>query len=281
LGIVNLSAAPTPGTAQTGVMKHDARVNANSFLARTARDAVPPQCFVPRVIWIGTSGFQYPEWKGKFYPADLSAKKMLGFYSERFNSTESNYTFRRMPSESTLLNWAAQTPESFRFSLKAPQQITHIKKLRDCESVVRHFADVAQALGPKLGVVLFQLPPTFRADVAVLHDFLDVLPPKLKVAFEFRHESWFADEVFSTLKERNAALCIGDSEKLHTPVVFTASHSYYRLRDEGYGDKDIKRWAAIIREQRELREDIYVYFKHEESGIGPEFAAKLQRLLNA
>jgi uncharacterized protein YecE (DUF72 family) len=199
---------------------------------------------------------------------------MLGFYSARFNSTESNYTFRRMPSESTLVNWAAQTPENFRFSLKAPQQITHIKKLRDCESVVKHFADVAQALGPKLGAVLFQLPPTFRADVVLLREFLGVLPPKLKCAFEFRHESWFSDEVFAALEKHDAALCIGDSEKLHTPIVFTAKHAYFRLRDEGYSDEDIARWASVAREQRDSREDIYVYFKHEERGLGPEFAAK-------
>lgn len=227
------------------------------------------------MIWVGTSGFQYPEWKGKFYPSDLSAKKMLGFYSARFNSTESNYTFRRMPSESTLANWRAQTPENFRFSLKAPQQITHIKKLGDCESVVKHFANVAQALGPKLGAVLFQLPPTLRADVVILREFLEALPPKLKCAFEFRHESWFSDEVFTALQQRDAALCIADSEKLHTPVVFTAKHAYFRLRNAGYSDQDLKCWASVAREQLELRDDIYVYFKHEETGVGPEFAAKL------
>jgi uncharacterized protein YecE (DUF72 family) len=233
------------------------------------------------MIWVGTSGFQYPEWKGTFYPADLSAKKMLGFYSARFNSTESNYTFRRMPTESTLANWAAQTPEQFRFSLKAPQQITHIRKLRDCESVVRHFADVAQALGSKLGAVLFQLPPALKKDVPLLSDFLDVLPPKLAAAFEFRHASWFADDVFVTLREAKAALCVADSEKLHTPVEFTSGHSYFRLRDEGYEEKDIARWAEVIR-RRAVTEarDIYVYFKHEESGLGPQFAQTLLRNLS-
>ncbi|HMJ90494.1 MAG TPA: DUF72 domain-containing protein [Candidatus Acidoferrum sp.] len=231
------------------------------------------------MILIGTSGFQYPEWKGTFYPPDLSTKKMLGFYSERFNSTESNYTFRRMPAESTLVNWAAQVPENFRFSLKAPQQITHFRQLRDCELVVQHFADVAQALGPKLGAVLFQLPPSLHCDVTLLRDFLVVMPPNLKSAFEFRHESWFADEVFSTLQAHDAALCIGDSEKLHTPLNFTARHAYFRLRDEGYGEQDIARWASVIREQESLRKDIYIYFKHEESGLGPQFAAALQKLL--
>jgi uncharacterized protein YecE (DUF72 family) len=231
------------------------------------------------MIWVGTSGFQYPEWKGSFYPADLSAKKMLGFYSEHFNSTESNYTFRRMPSESTLTNWAGQTPEQFRFSLKAPQQITHIRQLRDCESAVRYFASVSQALGPKLGATLFQLPPSLRCDVPLLRGFLDVLPPGLKGAFEFRHDSWFTDEVFGVLRDANIALCIADSEKLHTPIVLTAQHVYFRLRDEGYGSADIARWAEEVRKASTSASDIYVYFKHEEEGLGPEFARQLMALL--
>ena len=231
------------------------------------------------MIWVGTSGFQYPEWKGSFYPAELSAKKMLGYYSERFNSTESNYTFRRMPSESTLTNWAAQTPEHFRFSLKAPQLITHIRQLRDCESVVRHFANVSQVLGPKLGATLFQLPPTLRCDVPLLREFLDVLPPGLKGAFEFRHQSWFTDEVFESLRAKHCALCIADSEKLHTPAVLTAQHVYFRLRDEGYGPAEIGRWAEEVRKASASASDIYVYFKHEEQGLGPQFARQLLDLL--
>jgi len=231
------------------------------------------------MIWIGTSGFQYPEWKEKFYPADLSPKKMLAFYSARFNSTESNYTFRRLPSESTLTNWAAQTPPAFRFSLKAPQRITHFNKLRGCESLVRHFAEVSQTLGPKLGVVLFQLPPTFHRDTPLLGDFLEMLPPKLKVAFEFRHESWLRDDVYAALKKHNAALCIADSQKFHTPLEFTAPHAYFRLRDEGYSGTDIAKWAKIISEQSKANEDTYVYFKHEEEGIGPDFAQRLMKHL--
>jgi uncharacterized protein YecE (DUF72 family) len=249
------------------------------FAPGTTRDAAGLPCLLARMIWVGTSGFQYPEWKGSFYPADLSPKKMLAFYGERFNSTESNYTFRRMPTESTLANWAAQTPEQFRFSLKAPQQITHIKKLRDCKSVVRHFADVSQALGPKVGAILFQLPPTFQCDVSLLRDFVDILPRKMRAAFEFRHASWFNDEVFSALKARTAALCIADSEKLHTPIVLTAQHTYFRLRDEGYGAADIQRWAKEIQKSAAAVSDVYVYFKHEESGVGPEFARQLIELL--
>ncbi len=227
------------------------------------------------MIWIGTSGFQYPEWKGKFYPEKFSPKKMLAFYSERFNSTESNYTFRRMPSESTLANWAAQTPAQFRFSLKAPQEITHFRKLRGCESVVRQFTNVSQALGPKIGATLFQLPPAMHCDLALLREFLDVLPPELKAAFEFRHPSWFNDDVFAALRAKNSALCIADSEKLHTPIVLTAKHAYFRLRDEGYEAADIQRWAKEIQKASAGANDIYVYFKHEETGLGPEFARQL------
>jgi uncharacterized protein YecE (DUF72 family) len=227
------------------------------------------------MLWVGTSGFQYPEWKGSFYPEKLPTKKMLSFYSERFNTTEINYTFRRIPSESTLKNWFAETPPHFRFTLKAPQQITHVRKLRDCESVVQHFTDVAQMLEEKLGTILFQLPPFLRCDVPLLRDFLNALPPKLKAAFEFRHESWFNDETFSTLKAHNAALCVADSEKLHTPGLVTADFGYFRLRDEGYSEKDIARWADEIKKVSASLTDIYVYFKHEEAGLGPKFAALL------
>ncbi len=166
------------------------------------------------MIWVGTSGFQYPEWKGKFYPEKMPPKKMLTFYSERFNTTEINYTFRRMPTEKILNNWSAQTPLQFRFTLKAPQQITHIRQLRGCEAIVQHFAGVAQTLGEKLGVTLFQLPPSLHADVPLLSDFLAQLPRRFKVSFEFRHASWFTDETFTALRQHNAALCVADSEKI-------------------------------------------------------------------
>jgi len=231
------------------------------------------------MIWVGTSGFQYPEWKGKFYPEKISVKKMLGFYSERFNTTEINYTFRRFPTESILTNWAAQTPEQFQFTLKAPQEITHFRRLRDCEARVQNFADVSQALGAKLGTVLFQLDRAFRCDLPLLRDFLAILPPALKGAFEFRHASWFNDDVFAALRAANCAFCIGDSDKIHPPIVFTAKHAYFRLRDEGYGPDDIKRWAQEVRKASSIADDTYVYFKHEEEGLGPEFARQLVQLL--
>ncbi|HEY6168631.1 MAG TPA: DUF72 domain-containing protein [Verrucomicrobiae bacterium] len=231
------------------------------------------------MIWIGTSGFQYPEWKGKFYPAKLPTAKMLAYYAERFTTTESNYTFRSIPSAKTIANWLATTPERFRFALKAPQRITHIKRLIDCGAELRGFFEATRGLGAKLGPVLFQLPPNLKKDTGRLNDFLALLPDEMRAAFEFRHESWFSDDTFEMLKSHGAALCIADSEKLSTPVVMTAKFGYFRLRDEGYGKTDLKRWAETIARHREALENIHVYFKHEERGLGPEFAQELQRLL--
>jgi uncharacterized protein YecE (DUF72 family) len=231
------------------------------------------------MIWIGTSGFQYPEWKGLFYPDGLSAKKMLGYYAKHFPTTESNYTFRSLPSTKTIANWYAETPANFRFSLKAPQAITHFKKLRECEETLETFWEAAAGLKDKLGVVLFQLPPYFREDIPVLEAFLKSLPRGMKSAFEFRHESWFGDELYDLLRAKNAALCIADTEKLATPPVVTADFGYFRLRDVGYTDADLKRWAKLIKDHSNQTKDGYVYFMHEETGTGPKFAVKLMELL--
>ncbi|MDQ6632491.1 MAG: DUF72 domain-containing protein [Verrucomicrobiota bacterium] len=231
------------------------------------------------MIRIGTSGFQYPEWKGKFYPEKLSAAKMLPFYAEKFSTTESNYTFRRMPTEKTLANWSAQTPENFRFALKAPQQITHFQKLVGSAETLEYFWKIAQTLGEKLGPILFQLPPFLKKDLARLEDFLAVIPKGMKAAFEFRDESWFDDEIFAALKFHNAALCIADSEKFSTPVVGTSDFGYFRLRDQ-YSKPELKKWAKIIAQESKRVEEIFVYFKHEETGSGPEFAKQLQKLLD-
>lgn len=231
------------------------------------------------MVWVGTSGFQYPEWKGKFYPADLSTRKMLESYAGRFNTTESNYTFRRVPSVQTLQDWAERTPSKFRFSLKAPQEITHRRRLRGCTRAVNRFWAAAQHLGRKLGPVLFQLPPFLRGDIALLGDFLQSLPRGVKAAFEFRHESWFNDEVFGLLKHQGAALCIADSETLHTPALYPATFAYYRLRDESYRSTDIRRWAKTIQAQPAGVKDTFVYFKHEQKGLGPGFALELVRHL--
>ena len=226
--------------------------------------------------WIGTSGYSYPEWKGSFYPEKLPAAKMLSYYAQRLSTVEINATFYRLPTAKLLAGWAAQAPDRFRFTLKAPRRITHDAKLQRCEDVLHAFLDATETLGPKLGVLLFQLPPSFRKDVGVLDAFLALLPHGTRAAVEFRHASWHDDEVFTTLRSRAVALCVADSEKMSTPVVATADYGYFRLRDEGYQDADIGRWANTIAGLAPGWKDTFVYFKHEEEGKGPEFANKLR-----
>src|ERR1035437_5517346 len=259
-----------------------------SQAARYAHDCVSSK-FVRRrsraifvmTPWIGTSGFQYAEWKGKFYPEDLAASKMLAFYAGQFSTTEVNYTFHRIPSPKTIENWKQQTPASFRFSLKAPQEITHYARLREGTDSVRYFYDVTSALGDKLGPVLFQLPPNFKKDTVLLADFVNCLPTGLRAAFEFRHETWFSDDVFEALRTRGAALCIADMEEIATPPVATASWGYLRLRREDYASKDVERWAAFVREQAEKWGDVFVYFKHEDAAVGPRLAREMMEALSA
>jgi len=231
------------------------------------------------MIWVGTSGYNYPEWKGSFYPSDLSAAKMLPYYAARFPTVEINYTFYRMPNEKLAAGWAAQTPEPYRLTLKAPRRITHDSRLKNTGDLVSGFCRVAASLGPKLGALLFQLPPNLKKDLAVFDAFLAELPPRVCAAFEFRHPSWFDDEVFERLRGRNLALCVSDSEKLSAPVKVTADYAYFRLRDEGYGPDDIVSWAETIRTETSGCKDVFVYFKHEEEGKGPEFAQLLMRHL--
>ena len=224
------------------------------------------------MIWVGTSGYNYPEWKGSFYPSDLPAAKMLPYYAARFPTVEINYTFYRMPTEKLVSGWAAQVPDSYRLTLKASRRITHDSRLKNTADLVQGFCRVASTLGPKLGALLFQLPPNLKKDLAVFDEFLDGLPPKVCAAFEFRHASWFDDDVLARLKARNLALCVSDSEKLSAPVEVTADYAHFRLRDEGYKPDDIKRWADTIADKTSACRDVYVYFKHEDEGKGPEFA---------
>jgi uncharacterized protein YecE (DUF72 family) len=231
-------------------------------------------------FWIGTSGFQYAEWKGNFYPEDLPAAKMLPFYAERFSTTEINYTFRRIPAPKTIENWKTLTPEKFQFALKAPQRITHWSKLRDCAGTLEYFLKIVGSLGERLGPVLFQLPPTFKKDADVLNSFLRELP-SMRAAFEFRHESWFDEEIFNLLKSRNVALCIADTDTVATPKKITADYGYLRLRREDYQKSDIEDWTDFVREQQSNWKDAFIYFKHEESGIGPKLAAEMISLLTA
>jgi uncharacterized protein YecE (DUF72 family) len=223
-------------------------------------------------IWVGTSGYQYPEWKGSFYPEKLPAAKMLPYYAERLSTVEINYTFYRTPNAQILANWNAATPERFRLTLKAPKRITHEARLRDSADRVQAFVATANTLGAKLGALLFQLPPFFRMDLDVFDAFLESFPKDVRAAFEFRHPSWFDDAVFERLKARNLALCVADSEKLTTPMRITADYGYFRLRDEGYSPADIERWAREVCRETASCGDVFVYFKHEESGKGPEFA---------
>jgi uncharacterized protein YecE (DUF72 family) len=229
-------------------------------------------------LWIGTSGFQYAEWKGNFYPEDLPAAKMLPFYAERFSTTEINYTFHRIPSPKTIENWRTLTPDNFRFGLKAPQKITHWSKLRDSADTLEYFCKVISGLGERQGPVLFQLPPNLKKDADVLSSFLRELP-SMRAAFEFRHESWFEEEIFGILKSRNIALCIADTDTIATPRKITADYGYLRLRREDYQKIDIERWAKFVEEQNENWRDVFVYFKHEESGIGPKLAAQMIEML--
>jgi uncharacterized protein YecE (DUF72 family) len=225
--------------------------------------------------WVGTSGYAYPEWRGSFYPEKMPTAKMLPYYAERFPTVEINNTFYRMPNAKLLEGWNAQTPENFKLTLKAPQRITHQKRLRDCADEVKYFLEVAATLGPKLGAILFQTPPYLRMNLEVLDGFLEMLPAGLVAAFEFRHASWMDADVFTRLRAKGLALCVADSEKFSTPVEITAGYAYFRLRDEGYQPADIERWAQTMRDKTAHCSDVFVYFKHEEAGIGTEFAKQL------
>jgi uncharacterized protein YecE (DUF72 family) len=224
-------------------------------------------------LYAGTSGYNYDPWKGPFYPADLPKAKMLAFYASRFEAVEINYSFYRKPSTSTLTNWAAQVPPGFRFVLKGWQRITHQQRLKDAGPLVASFWEVAQVLGDRLGPILFQLPPDLKKDAARLHDFLETLPKGLRAAFEFRHESWFDEEVYALLRGAGAALCIAESDKLATPLVRTADFGYFRLRRDDYRPEDVDAWARRVREAA-FPGEVYVFFKHEDEAKGPAFAAR-------
>jgi uncharacterized protein YecE (DUF72 family) len=224
----------------------------------------------------GTSGFSYKEWKGSFYPAALSDKEMLASYATHLATVEINNTFYRMPKLEVVAGWAARVPEGFRFVLKAPQRITHRERLTGSEESLQQFLQAAQVLGEKLGALLFQLPPFFKKDVLKLSEFLALVPESVKVAFEFRHESWFADDTYSTLRERNVALVGGDADKAERspPLVATASFGYLRLRAPEYTDGELSAWANRI--LGEPWKEALVFLKHEVQG--PEFAQKLAAL---
>ena len=228
-----------------------------------------------RTIYAGTSGWAYPLWKPVFYPAKLPAKRFLEHYALQLNSVEVNYTFRALPSATTLAGWLAATPAGFRFSFKAPQRITHFSRLRDCQEAAGGFVDRLQPVraAGKLGPLLFQLPPNFKADPALLADFLSAPafagPAPPMVAFEFRHQSWFSEETYKVLRLHNAAMCIAESDDLQTPEVQCArTHACYRLRrTSGYTGPEVAAFAEKF-SALAVDRDVYVYFKHEDEPTG-------------
>lgn len=228
-------------------------------------------------LYVGTSGYSYPAWKGTFYPPKLPNGQMLRHYGGRFRSVEINSTFRGMPAASVLAGWAAAVPAGFRFALKAPQRITHIKRLRDVGDAVSELVEGAGALKTRLGPLLFQLPPNFKKDAPRLREFHALLPPRQRAAFEFRHASWFDDEVFGMLRDHRAALCIADADDdLTVPFVATADWGYLRLRRPDYDDVALTTWLKRLRDQG--WRDAFVYFKHEDEAKGPQMAQRLLEL---
>jgi uncharacterized protein YecE (DUF72 family) len=228
-------------------------------------------------LYVGTSGYSYKEWKGSFYPEDLPAKQMLKYYGERFRTVEINNTFYRMPAASVLEAWAAEVPAEFRFVLKASQRITHIQRLKESGESVAYLLKVAAVLKERLGPLLFQLPPNLKKDAARLKDFLPLLPKGTRVAFEFRHQSWFDDEVLGMLREHGAALCIAEAEEgVEVPFVATADWGYLRLRMQDYTDQDLKGWIKKLR--GETWGEVFVFFKHEDEGMGPKLAKRFLEL---
>jgi len=224
-------------------------------------------------IRIGTSGYSYKEWKGTFYPDDLPASKMLGYYAERFDTVEINNTFYRMPKTSVLESWKAETPDGFRFVLKASQRITHRKDIEESKSAAEYFFRTAATLGEKLGPVLVQLPPWAKRSDERLETILATVPDGISVAIEFRHESWNDPEVHAILRRHDAALCVSDTEDLAAPapIVATASRGYLRLRRCDYDQAVLAAWRDRI--EREAWDEAWVFFKHEDEGKGPDFAA--------
>jgi uncharacterized protein YecE (DUF72 family) len=232
-------------------------------------------------IHIGTSGYNYPEWRGTFYPEGFSTSKMFAYYAERFRTVEINATFYRMPTPKTTEGWRDQAPPGFAYALKASRRITHDARLKNCAENVQFFCESARVLGPHLGPLLFQLPPNFKCDVDRLAAFLALLPTDLKSAFEFRHDSWLTEPVYDLLRSHHVALCVADFGDKTTPVIATARHAYFRLRDEGYTPPDLERWAQAVQSREADWDDAFVYFKHEDEGKGPEFARAFVDILTA
>jgi uncharacterized protein YecE (DUF72 family) len=228
-------------------------------------------------LYTGTSGFAYKQWKGHFYPDKIRENDMLPFYAGHFRACEINNTFYRMPAERELLHWHEQVPPDFRFVLKAPQQITHFKRLKgEAREPLAYFGDRVAVLGEQLGPVLIQLPPNLKCDLPRLEAFLDFMPANLKPAFEFRHSSWFDDAVFGLLRAKNACLCIADTEDEQTPHFATVPDwGYLRLRRVAYSEEDLREFVKFVHDQS--WQEAFVFFKHEDAATGPRLARILKR----
>ncbi|HEX5703771.1 MAG TPA: DUF72 domain-containing protein [Pyrinomonadaceae bacterium] len=228
-------------------------------------------------LYVGTSGYSYKEWKGNFYPEDLPAKEMLAYYSRRLPAVEINNTFYRMPQPNMVENWRDQVPETFRFSIKATQRITHIKRLKNCAEETKFLIETASLLRERLGVVLFQLPPNSKKDLERLREFLECLPEPTRAAFEFRNESWLDDETLDLLRQKNFALVVSDTdEKPLTSITNTGDWGYLRLRKTSYSDQELGDWMKRVQEQK--WKDAFIFFKHEDEGVGPKLAAQFLAL---
>lgn len=230
-------------------------------------------------LYVGTSGWAYPSWKPGFYPEKLAQKKFLNFYATKLNTVEVNFTFRQLVKETTIQNWLAETPEHFRFTIKAHQVLTHIKRLKGAEEFLQRFLATLEPLerAQRLGPILFQLPPNFKADQAVLSEFLKILPRGVRASFEFRSVSWFGEEkadesTWQTLRDRNAALCVAESEERDTPDVVTANFAYYRYRKPSYNAEERKAMVGRMQEHLAAGRDVFAYFKHEETPEGALYA---------
>ena len=232
---------------------------------------------VMKNLYVGTSGYSYKEWKGSFYPEKLPARDMLPYYAERLNAVELNNTFYRLPQRSMVESWKTQVPDNFRFSVKASQRITHFKRLKEAEEPTKLMLETVSALEDRLGVVLFQLPPNMKKDLERLEAFLELLPAGVRTSFEFRHPTWFDDDVLELLKSHNHALCISDTDDLPTNRIDkTADWGYLRLRRVNYSREDLVAWVERIKLQK--WKSIFVFFKHEDEGTGPKLAAEFNSL---
>lgn len=228
-------------------------------------------------LFSGTSGFSYDGWTGTFYPEDLPAHGRLAYYATKLPAVEINNTFYRMPRPELLARWAAGVPDGFRFALKAPQRITHVKRLKDASEEVRFLLGAARQLGAKLGPVLYGLPPNLKKDAPRLAAFLALLPSDTKTAFEFRNPTWLDPEVFALLRSAGAALCVADDEKGTTPLEATAPWGYLRLRRADYTEADLAAWAGRV---RGAWDEAFVFFKHEEEGAAPALARRFTEMFS-